>query len=372
MIKIKKEAVLIRPKRIKPTSKKLEIVGIFNPAAERLPNGDIVLYVRVAEGLVEKDDENYCYSPRCEGKNKCNLKIDKIDKEDIESNSYFDCILKDGTKRLTFVSHLRRVVLDPSGFIVKFIDKKPSFEGNSLEGELGIEDPRITKIGKDYYMTYVALSIQGNISTHLAKSKDCIKWKRLGTIFSEQNKDVVLFPEKINGNYYAFNRPESNFQFSPPHIWLSHSKDLIHFGHQRPIKLSEKGAWDYSRVGAGAPPIKTKKGWLLIYHGVKEKIIHDNLFGKLFGLRKEINIYQIGAALFDLNKPWKLIAKSKSPIISPKEEYEKIGFVNNVVFSTDVVMDLDKKHLLIFSGAADSLVTVKKVSLEEIMKSLRS
>ena len=130
MLKIKKEAVLIRPKRIKSTSKKLEIVGIFNPAAERLSNGDIVLYVRVAEGLVKKDDENYCYSTRCEGNEKCNLKIDKIDKEDIESNSYFDCVLKDGTKRLTFISHLRRIILDPTGFKVKFIDERPSFEGN--------------------------------------------------------------------------------------------------------------------------------------------------------------------------------------------------------------------------------------------------
>jgi predicted GH43/DUF377 family glycosyl hydrolase len=370
MIPIKKEAVLIKPNSIKPTSKKLEVVGTFNPAAERLGNGDIVLYVRVAEGLIKKEDSNYCYAPRCEGKTKCELKIDKFDKKDVESNSYFDCVFKDGTKRLTFVSHLRRVILDSAGFKVKSIDEKPSFMGNSKEGELGIEDPRITKIGKEYYMTYVALSIQGNISTHLAKSHDCKTWKRLGTIFSEQNKDVVLFSEKINGKYYAFNRPESNFQFSPPHIWISHSKDLLHFGHPHPIELSKKGAWDYSRVGSGCPPIKTDKGWLLLYHGVKEKIINDNFFGKLFGFRKELNIYQVGAALFDLKKPWKLIAKSKNPIITPKEEYEKKGFVPNVVFSTDAVLDLDKKHLLIFSGGGDSVVEVKKVLLKDIMDSL--
>ncbi|HJZ18916.1 MAG TPA: hypothetical protein VJ208_02325 [Candidatus Nanoarchaeia archaeon] len=370
MIPIIKEAVLIKPNSINPTSKNLEVVGTFNPGAERLDNGDIVLYVRVAEGLIKKEDKNFCYSPRCEGGKTCRIVVDRIPKDELESSSYFDCVLKDGTKRLTFVSHLRRVILDTSGFKVKSIDSKPSFGGNSEEGELGIEDPRITKIGKEYYMTYVALSIQGNISTHLAKSRDCLNWKRLGTIFSEQNKDVALFPEKINGKYYAFNRPESNFQFSLPHIWISHSKDLLHWGHHKPVKISKKGAWDYSRIGAGSPPIKTDKGWLLLYHGVKEKMTNDNFFGKLFGFRKELNIYQVGVALFDLKKPWKLIAKSKNPIITPKKEYEKNGFVKNVVFSTDAVLDKDKKHLLIFSGGGDSVVSVKKVLLKDVLDSL--
>ncbi len=371
MISIKKEAVLITPKDIKPTSKLLKVVGTFNPAAERLPNGDIVLYVRVAEMLRKIEDSKFCYSPRCSGKIKCNIKIDKIKKEDVESNSYFDCVLKDGTKRLTFISHLRRVILDSSGFKGKSIDSKPTFHGLSHDGELGIEDPRITKVGKDYYMTYVALSIEGNISTHLAKSKNCLNWKRLGPIFAEQNKDVVIFPEKIQGRYYAFNRPEGNFQFSPPHIWISHSTDLIHWGHPRPVKLSKKGHWDYARVGAGSPPIKTSKGWLLLYHGVKEESFNEGILDESLAMPKKISIYSIGAALFDLKKPWKLIAKSPNPIIVPKKEYEKEGFVNNVVFSTDAVLDLDKKHLLIFSGGGDSVVSVKKILLQDILNSLK-
>ncbi len=371
MLKIKKEAVIIRPRDVKPTSKKFKVVGTFNPGATRLPNGDIVLYVRVAEKLIRTEDKNYCYSPRCEGRNNCKIKVDKFDKKDVESNSYFDCVFKDGTKRLTFISHLRRVILDKTGLKVKSIDRKPSFQGLDSDGELGIEDPRITKIGNQYIMTYVALSRQGNIHTNYASSKDCKVWKREGIIFREQNKDVVIFPEKIGGKYIAFNRPEGNFEFSPPHIWLSDSPDLIHWGHPKPIQLSKKGSWDYSRVGAGPPPIKTDKGWLLIYHGVIEKKKNNNFLAKFFGFMKEYSVYNAGAALFDLENPRKLIAKTPKPIILPTNEYEKKGLVNNVVFPTGLVLDQNKKDLLIYSGCGDSVVTVKRIALKDVMDSLK-
>ncbi len=370
MVKIIKEKVIIRPKYLNPTSKQFKVVGTFNPAATRLPNGDIVLYVRVAEKLIKNEDKDYCYSPRCEGKTSCKIKVDKFDKKDVESTSYFDCIFKDGTKRLTFVSHLRRVVLDKSGFKIKSIDKNPTFQGLTSDGELGIEDPRITKIRNKYIMTYVALSRQGNIHTNYAESKDCKNWKRKGIIFREQNKDVVIFPEKINGKYLAFNRPEGNFEFSPPHIWISDSPDLVHWGHPKPIQLSKKGGWDYSRIGAGPPPIKTDKGWLLIYHGVTEKKKYNNFFARFFRLIKEYSVYNAGAALFDLENPRKLIAKTPKPIILPTNEHEEKGFVDNVVFPTGLVLDENKKDVLIYSGGGDSVVTVKKIALKEIMDSL--
>ena len=372
MVKIKKEKVIIRPQDIKPTSKQLQVVGTFNPGATRLPNWDIVLYVRVAEKLIKTEDKNYCYAPRCEGKNKCELKIDKFDKKDIESNSYFDCVFKDGTKRLTFISHLRRVILDKTGFKIKSIDKNPTIQGITTDGELGVEDPRITKIGNKYIMTYVTLSRQGNISTSYAISKDGINWKRKGIIFREQNKDVVIFPEKIGRKYLAFNRPEGNFEFSPPHIWISDSPDMIHWGHPKPIQLSKKGTWDYSRIGAGPPPIKTDKGWLLIYHGVKEKKKYNNFLARFFGFTKEYSVYNAGAALFNLKNPSKLIAKTSKPIILPTNEHEKKGFVNNVVFPTGLILDENKKDVLIYSGGGDSVVTVKKIALKDIMDSLES
>lgn len=371
MISIKKEKVLITPEMIKPTSKNFSIIGTFNPAAVRLPNGDILLYVRVAEKLIKdssKDERTY-YAPRYIGKKDYKIKIDKFAKEKVQSKDSESIIFKDNTKRLMFISHFRRVILDKTGFKVKFIDPKPSFVGLSNNGELGVEDPRIVKLGDKYAMTYVSLSIQGNLSTSLALSKDGITWNRKGAIFSEQNKDVVLFPETIKDNYFIFNRPEGGFEFTPPHIWMASSKDLINWGRNRPIKLSKKGNWDYKRVGSGAPPIKTSKGWLLIYHGVIDhEIKNPNITSD--NRTVTFSTYEVGAALFDLKNPRKLIAKAKSPIISPIKDYEKKGFVNNVIFPSGLVIDTDKKFVLLFSGGADSVTEVKKISLRSIFNSL--
>jgi len=374
MIPIQKEKLIISPEDIKPSNKKLEILGTFNPGAARLPNGDIILYVRVLEKVKEFTDEKYAYSPRCEGNSKCNIIIDKFPIKGSELDQEYAIIFEDETKRLSYISHLRRVILDKTGFNIKFIDKKPSFVGLSEDGELGVEDARITKIEDKYYMTYVTLSRDENVSTSLAISDDCINWKRKGIIFREQNKDVVLFPEKINDKYQAFNRPEGNFEFTPPHIRLSTSKDLENWGHPKSIRLSQKGGWDYSRIGAGPPPIRTEKGWLQIYHGVSNKNKRTNVpkfLRKLLGVETEYSEYSAGAALYDLNNPEKLIAKSPKPILSPRKKYEKIGFVNNVIFPTGLVKDLDDKYILLYSGGADRVVTVKKILLKEILSTLK-
>jgi predicted GH43/DUF377 family glycosyl hydrolase len=373
MIPIKKEALLISPKDIKPTSKKLEVVGVFNPAAARLPNGDIILYVRVAEKMKDEasEDRKYYYVPRCVGKKTCKIQFDKFKKEEVQLKSSSDIVFKDETKRLLFISHFRRIVLDKTGFRIKSIDKRPSFSGLKSNGELGVEDPRIAKIGEKYIMTYVSLSRQGNISTSLAVSKDCMKWDRKGMIFSEQNKDVSLFPEKFNKFYYAFNRPESGFQFTPPHMWISSSKDLVNWGHNRPLTLSRKGKWDYERVGAGPPPVKTEKGWLLLYHGVIERDRNAPVVVSGSSVVRTSASYEVGAALFDLKSPRNLIAKSPEPIIAPAKSYEKSGFVNNVVFPTGLIMDENGKDLLLFSGGADSVTTVKKISLKDVLKAMK-
>lgn len=370
MIKIKKEVVLVTPKDIRPSSPDFEVIGTFNPAAQRLPDGNIVLYVRVIEKLKKTEDSNYCYSPRFVGKDKFKIKIDKFHKRLIKNFSDLDFIFKDGTKRLCFISHLRRIILNKTGFKVLSIDKKPSFYGVSWDGELGIEDPRITKINDLYVMTYVSLTKDDNISTSYAISNDCINWYRRGVIFGEQDKDVVIFPEIINNRYVAFDRPEGSFQFSLPHIWIAYSKDLEYWGDNDSVIISKKGDWDYGRKGAGPPPIKTKEGWLLLYHAV----VDSNKFKRENNLEygiilEEFLSYFVGAALFDLKNPKKIIAKSNSPIISPSK-YGKMLLENKiVVFPTGIVMDND--NLLIFSGEGDRITTVKKISLQEILKALK-
>lgn len=377
MIKVKKESILVEPKDIKPSSDDFEVIGTINPAAIRLHNGNIMLYVRVIEKLKKSEDERYCYSPRMVGENSFKIKLDKFDKKSIIKKSDVDFSFGDGTKRLKFISHLRRVMLDKKGFKIKSIDKKPSFFGLKWDGELGVEDPRITKINNLYVMTYVSLSRKENVSTSYAISNDCIRWYRRGVIFGEQDKDVVIFPEKVRGEYVAFDRPEGSFQFSLPHIWINYSKDLEHWGESKPLSLFRKGDWDSGKNGAGPPPIKTKEGWLLLYHSVEEKerkitSFLDIIKKALRIKRQKRMVYNVGAALFDIKNPNKILAKSKQPVIPPLKGYKKESLEHKkVVFPTGLVIEKDNTDLLVYSGEEDLITTAKKVSLSEILDSLK-
>lgn len=356
---MKKEAnLLITPEMIKPSSKDLKVIGTINPAAVRSRDGKIVLYVRVIEQLKKLEDKSYFYSPRMIGESKYEIKIDRFSKKIVESGSDFDILFKDGTKRLTFISHLRRVVLDESGMNLISIDKKPSFYGTVHDAELGVEDPRIIEVEGRYVMTYVSLSRKENISTSIAFSEDLINWERKGIIFGEQDKDVVIFPEKVKGWYMAFDRPEGNFQFTPPHIWVAQSDDLLCWGKLKSISVFKKGEKDYGRIGPGCPPIKTKHGWLLIYHTVEEE--KDKSF-----------TYSASAALFDLNDPRKIISNSES-IILPNMDYELKLYQNKrIVFPTGIVVDKNGKDLLVYSGGGDVVTSVRKISIDKIMKALK-
>ncbi|MEK6855348.1 MAG: hypothetical protein AABX73_03955 [Nanoarchaeota archaeon] len=368
MIEVKEERILITPEDIPPSSSLFEVIGTINPGAIRLPSGEIVLYVRVIERVVKYKDEKYFYAPRFVGENKYKLLLDKFHKKKIVMFSPLDFSFGDGTKRITFTSHLRRVILDQSGLKVKHIDSKPSFFGLSWDGELGVEDPRISKINNLYVMTYVSLSRDANISTSYAISNDCKRWYRRGIIFRHQNKDVVIFPEMMNNQYVGFQRPEGTFQFSPPSIWVSYSKDLEFWGDPHPFHLTGKNLWDSGRVGAGPPPIKTSKGWLFIYHGVIEPKISKQ---KNLKIKKRIK-YEVGAALLDLNDPKKIIAKCEKPILVPRGKYERGTFESkDVVFPTGAVLDLNGRDVLIYSGGGDIVTTVKKISLDSIFELMK-
>jgi beta-1,2-mannobiose phosphorylase / 1,2-beta-oligomannan phosphorylase len=377
MVKVKKEQMLIKPSDINPSSKYFEIIGTLNPAAIRLPNGNILLYVRVIEKLIKTQDKKYFFSPRLVGENKYKLKIDKFKKDLVEHSSDLDFLFKDGTKRLTFISHLRRVILDKTGFIIKEIEKTPGFFGVAWDGELGVEDPRITKIGSLYVMTYVSLSRKENVSTSYAVSNDCINWYRRGVIFSEQNKDVVLFPEMVNEEYIAIERPEGSFEFTQPHMWITHSKDLELWGRQHPLIISKKGEWDFGKVGAGPPPIKLEQGWLLIYHGVlepKKKQIREAIVKRMqiSDIFDETDVlYCVGAMLFDLKDPSKILAKTSIPLLFPLKKYEVDTFEGKgVIFPTGLIVDENKKDLLLFCGTGDKFVVVKKIELRRIISKL--
>jgi len=340
----------------RPSFEDWKINGVLNPGGIRLKNGRILLLVRIAEAPIRKKRGDF----------KCPIVVSKEEYEKVkkglgkkrmileEGNIVY---LKDEECKLPDISHFRRVILDKSGFKVLEIENVPFFTGIPDKSEYGVEDARITKIGGRYYMTYVAVSNMGGISSALASSSNLKKWKRLGVIFQEQNKDVVLFSEKINGKYIAFNRPETTL-LSKPGIWISYSKDLIHWGKEKGLLRPRRKSWESIRNGAGPAPLKIKKGWLLIYHGVSRRA------GK--------QIYSAGAALLDLKNPERIIARTPidKPLFKPVKSYEKSGFINNVVFPTVLINDLDKRNLLIYSGGGDSVISVRKISLKEVLRSL--
>ena len=348
--------ILLKPKDFKPSYKNWKIKGVLNPGAIRLPNKKILLMVRVAEFSPKLKQKKLC--PLIAGKqeyNKIKIKSLKgIIKDSKKKKNYFIA----GSCKLPTISHFRKVILSKDGLTVEKISKSQDFSPQPKASEYGVEDPRIIKLNRRYLMTYVSASDISGISVNLAISKNLKNWTRKGIIFQEQNKDVVLFPEKISGEFVALNRPESNLAMSKSDIWISYSKDLVYWGKEKNILRTRENSWEESRNGAGPPPIKTKKGWLVIYHGVK------NIDNK--------SIYNAGAVLLDLKNPEKVLARSPTdkPLLSPENIFEKKGFMNNVIFPTGIVEDLNKKDILIYSGGADTLVTVRKISLDKIFKSL--
>ena len=214
---------------------------------------------------------------------------------------------------------------------------------NDVEQELrGCEDPRIVKIDDTYYMMYTGFGdrTDDDYRICLATSKNLINWERKGVVLDEPNKDAALFPEKINGNYVMFHRRY-------PDIWIAYSSDLkTWFGHKSIIKPI-KGTWESSRVGVAGPPIRTKDGWFLIYHAADDD-----------------NVYRLGAALLDINDPSIVLARQKEPILEPELEWEKNGFISNVVFSCGNAVRGD--DIFVYYGGADTVIGVAYINMNDI------
>lgn len=225
----------------------------------------------------------------------------------------------------------------------------PALEGPYAPYESkGIEDPRATLLEGTWYVVYTAAGEWGPRVT-LAKTEDFTSYERLGLISEPGNKDGVLFPRKIRGRYARLDRPIGRRVGS---IWVSYSPDLMNWGECEVVMTPREGFWDDYRIGASVPPIETPEGWLEIYHGVK--------------MTSAGPIYRIGTALLDLEDPGRVIKRSDSPILSPREDYERIGDVFNVCFACGAVVD-EKGNMKVYYGAADTSICVAGTTLEEIM-----
>jgi predicted GH43/DUF377 family glycosyl hydrolase len=261
---------------------------------------------------------------------------------------------QDGTVRLTFISHLL-TVCSTNGRSVASVDGV-RFGPEVEYEEYGVEDPRITRIVDTFYFTYVAVSRHG-AATALASTNNFQTFTRHGIIFYPENKDVVLFPEQIDGAYVALHRPHPATRFTAPEMWLAWSSDLVHWGQHEPLR-TQVALWARGRTGAGTPPIRTSEGWLEVYHG-------NDKGADVPG----IGTYAAGALLLDFQQPHRLLGQSIGAVLTPETDFEREGFVPNVVFPTGIVER--GETLLLYYGAADTAVGVVEVSRAELLAAVR-
>jgi predicted GH43/DUF377 family glycosyl hydrolase len=214
----------------------------------------------------------------------------------------------------------------------------------------GIEDPRITCLEGTYYVMYTAYSHYGP-RLALAKTDDFTNFTRIALISEPVNKDGALFPTKINGRYARLDRPMVG---SHGDIWVSYSEDLIHWGNAQVAMTTRADHWDCVRVGASAPPIATDQGWLEIYHGVK-----DTAAGP---------IYRLGVAMLDLQDPAQVVGRAAIPILTPREYYERVGDIGNVVFSCGAIVEQHTGLVKIYYGAADTCICVGIAKLDALIQ----
>lgn len=252
-----------------------------------------------------------------------------------------------------------------------------------------VEDPRIVKFDTEFYVTYAyrpfppgqywkfghdeillpecgkdaPMAISNNLgNTGLAVTTDFKSFRRLGRLTSPclDDRDVILFPEKINGKFAMLHRPKQyigeKYGVKYPSIWLKYSEDVLEWEDKESSLLLTgiENTWE-EKIGGSTPPLKTSKGWLMLYHGVE----HGGL-----------GYYRVGALLLDLENPLKIIGKTPSPILEPEYDFEIKGYYNGCVFPTgNVIVD---DTLFVYYGGADKYVCLATCPVNDLLEYLLS
>ena len=236
------------------------------------------------------------------------------------------------------------------------IDAQPTLMANARdypEEIWGIEDPRITYVPEleQFAVAYTSFA-RGGPGVSLAMTKDFRSFERYGVIMSPEDKDAALLPRRIGGRWALIHRPMTALG---AHMWISYSPDLRHWGsHQIILGARRGGWWDANKIGLCSPPIETDKGWLMIYHGVRQTAAGS--------------IYRLGLALFDLEKPEVCLQRGDSWMFGPEAPYERGGDVKDVVFPCGQTIGTDGDTINLYYGAADSCVALATGSIRRLLK----
>jgi predicted GH43/DUF377 family glycosyl hydrolase len=216
----------------------------------------------------------------------------------------------------------------------------------------GIEDPRITYVPEleQYAIAYTSFA-RGGPGVSLALTKDFRSFERYGVIMPPEDKDAALLPRRIGGFWALIHRPVTTLG---AHMWISYSPDLRHWGSHKVILEARRGGWwDANKIGLCSPPIETSKGWLVLYHGVRQTASGS--------------IYRLGLALFDLDKPEICLRRGDSWMFGPEAPYERSGDVHDVVFPCGQTVAQDGDTIHLYYGAADSCVAMATGSIRALL-----
>lgn len=235
------------------------------------------------------------------------------------------------------------------------IDPEPALLPDPLEHPeeaWGVEDPRIVRLEElgRYAITYTAYS-QAGPAVSLALTPDFRSYERVGVVMPPADKNAALLPVRYDGRWLMLHRPDIH---SGSNIWLSESPDLIHWGRHRLLLAVRRGAWwDAVKIGIGPPLVRTERGWLMLYHGVRVTAAGA--------------LYRVGVALLDLDDPRKVLMRGDEWIFGPSERYEREGDVGGVVFPCGCVLDPDSETLHLYYGAADTSIGLARVNIPELL-----
>ncbi len=346
------ENPLLEPDDIPPSHGGFEVHGVFNAGAT-LVGGKTVLILRISERAKARTPDTICTPWMTFGSGRARLTVKKFSRNDRRYDFSEPAVVwETGPEKrivsLTSLSHLRLAWSDDG---VRFrVAKRPWLFPRTREEAWGCEDARVTRVGATYYVNYTAVSSLG-ITTALATTTTFQQATRHGILFAPANRDVTIFPQKIGGLFACFHRPMPSY-IGEAAIWYATSPDGLRWGAHRFVAGPRPGHWDGLKIGGGAPPIRTKDGWLAIYHGVDAR-----------------QHYSLGALLTDLNQPWKVRARSRQPLLSPTTIYERKGFVPNICFTCGVIERAG--NLRIYYGAADRVLALAEIPLREALRRLR-
>ncbi len=226
-------------------------------------------------------------------------------------------------------------------------------------------DPRLTVVEGRCYMCF-AVDTQHGIRGGIAVTDDLEHFEIL-SLSTPDNRNMVLFPEKINGNFARLERPFPIYGRGAPEafdIWYSDSPDCKYWGNSNLVLGSEQVPFCNSKIGPAAPPVKTERGWLTLFHAVDKQPgqVFDSWDGR-WGKR-----YTMGIMLLDLNEPWKIVGMSPEPLMVPELDYpyEMKGFRGSVLFPGGMILE-DDGEVKIYYGAADTVEALATARVEDLL-----